>query len=248
MLGGLGFYAVNLVDDVVLTSGEGALDDNIMCGHREILSVRIVNLPAGEGVAFLGGLSFNLDGSIESVLGGLGFYAVNLVDDVVLSRLPLCIQVQAGHQRILRVWLVALPIGAPTDEFVVCTIRQIGLLIPERLIVGAGLGAVVKGFIFTEIRMVGNVDCNVLDVAINMDITYPVPNIPFALILNGIPYDLDVFSVEVLAQNSGGITGTIVVAVFIPLVRIEETEICRFSQILSRNAIFDVSDRATLLG
>ena len=75
--------------------------------------------------------------------------------------------------------------------------------------------------------MVGNVDCNVLDVAINMDITYPVPNIPFALILNGIPYDLDVFSVEVLAQNSGGITGTIVVAVFIPLVRIEETEIVR---------------------
>ena len=79
-----------------------------------------------------------------------------------------------------------------------------------------------------------------------MDITYPVPNIPFALILNGIPYDLDVFSVEVLAQNSGGITVTSIFAVFPPVVLIEETEVFRHIQILSRNALFDVSDRAIL--
>ena len=177
---------------------------------------------------------------------------VNHVGYLVLNRLPLCIQIQAGHQRILRVWLVALPIGAPTDEFVVCTRRQIGLLILERLIFIAGLGAVVKDFICTEIRMVGNVDYNVLDVAINMDILYPVRKtkfIPhrFALVLNGIPYDLDVFSVEVRAQNSGGITVTSIGAVFPPVVLIEETEIVRYIQIAEViKATFGVSDRVTI--
>ena len=228
MLGGLGFYAVNLVDDVVLTSGEGALDDNIMCGHREILSVRIVNLPAGEGVAFLGRNVVNLDRSIESVLGGLGFYAVNLVDDVVLSRLPLCVQVQAGHQRSRLVCLGAVHIGVPTDEFVVFTRRQFGLRIAARLIVGAGLGVVRIDFIFREIRMVGDSNFYILNVAVDM--------VAIVQLFNGVPYDLDVFSVEVLAQTSEGITGTIILAVFPPVVLIEETEVFRKNQIFVSKA------------
>ena len=76
--------------------------------------------------------------------------------------------------------------------------------------------------------MVGNVDYNVLDVAVDM--------VAIVQLFNGVPYDLDVFSVEVRAQTSEGITGTIIFAVFPPVALIEETEVCRRNQIFVFNA------------
>ena len=246
MLGGLGFYAVNLVGNGVLTSDRSKYSNvGYVLGNwgrvriNQFSIFRVFQLPTCKLVSVL--IVRRLACLVARVLSRITIVVYRLsVERIysvirvlpsyrVLIRLPLCIQIQAGHQRIRLVCLGALPIGVPTGEGVVFTRRQPGIRIAERLIVGAGLGGVGKGFIFTEIRMVGNVDCNVLDVAVDM--------IAVVQMLDGVPYDLDVFSVEVLAQNSGGITVTSIGAVVFPVVLIEETEVCRRNQIFAFNAI-----------
>ena len=91
-----------------------------------------------------------------------------------------------------------------------------------------------------------------------MDILYPAPTIPFALVLNGIPYNGNFIRIKReirgIEQSISGIRigiGVLVVdsAIIIPVARSEETEIFRFFQICFVNAIFNVSDRViTCLG
>ena len=151
---------------------------------------------------------------------------------------------QAGHQNLSRIGGLASCVGIPAAELITVPSRETGLGIVERRIVGAGLGAVVIGCICTEVRMVGNVDCNVLDVAVNMDIQLVVLH---ALILDGVPYDLDVVYVEVVAQNRGIGQGIIVGAVFIPVARSKETEVGRNFQIGLGNTVYGISNRVAYL-
>ena len=166
------------------------------------------------------------------------------VGHIGICRNPLCVQVQAGHQNLSRIGGLASCVGIPAAELITVPSRETGLGIVERRIVGAGLGAVVIGCICTEVRMVGNVDCNVLDVAVNMDIQLVVLH---ALILDGVPYDLDVVYVEVVAQNRGIGQGIIVGAVFIPVARSKETEVGRNFQIGLGNTVYGISNRVAYL-
>ena len=145
-----------------------------------------------------------------------------------IDRNPLCVQILAGHQNLLSVRLRAFYIGVPAAEGVVFTRAKSGSGIAERLIIRAGLGAVVIDFTFTEIRMVGNVDCNVLDVAVDM--------IAVVLILDGVPHDLDVFYIEVLAQNRD-IGRAVIVGTVRPVILIKETEFSRLNQIVGAIAV-----------
>ena len=188
--------------------------------------------------------------SVEGVgidVAKLRFFTLLILIEVghlEIVRNPLCVQVQAGHQNLSRIGGLASCVGIPAAELITVPSRETGLGIVERRIVGAGLGAVVIGCICTEVRMVGNVDCNVLDVAVNMDIQLVVLH---ALILDGVPYDLDVVYVEVVAQNRGIGQGIIVGAVFIPVARSKETEVGRNVQIFGRNAVYDIGNRIALI-
>ena len=199
------FLVVDLVGYVVLVDFEGSIKANVLRRHLELaVSINSYDIrdirPAGKGVAFL----FRMSGSYGYVSAeGVGIDVAKLRVDILLilievgylgiDRNPLCVQILAGHQNLLSVRLRAFYIGVPAAEGVVFTRAKSGSGIAERLIIRAGLGAVVIDFTFTEIRMVGNVDCNVLDVAVDM--------IAVVLILDGVPHDLDVFYIEVLAQN-----------------------------------------------
>ena len=248
--------AVNLVGYVVLVDAELSIETNVLCRHGELaVSINSYDIrdirPAGKGIAFL----FRMSGSYGYVsVEGVGIDVAKLrcvtllilieVGHLGIDRNPLCVQVQAGHQNLSRIGGLASCVGIPAAELITVPSRETGLGIVERRIVGAGLGAVVIGCICTEVRMVGNVDCNVLDVAVNMDIQLVVLH---ALILDGVPYDLDVVYVEVVAQNRGIGQGIIVGAVFIPVARSKETEVGRNVQIFGRNAVYDIGNRIALI-
>ena len=250
------YLSANLVGYGVLVDFEGAVEANVLCRHFELAVNNLDNVgyvsgrsPAGESVACL----FRMSGSYGYVSAeGVGIDVAKLrfvtllilieVGHLEIVRNPLCIQMQAGHQNRSRIGGLASCVGVPTAELITVPSRETGLGIVERRIVGAGLGAVVIGCIFTEIRMVGNVDCNVLDVAVNMDIQLAVFN---ALILDGVPYDIDAIYVEVVAQNRG-IGRTLVGAVFVPVARSKETEVGRNFQIGLGNAVYDIGNRIAL--
>ena len=92
---------------------EGALDGNIMCRHLEILSVRSANLPAGEGVAFLGRNVANYNIGIEVVDISADYLSVNLVGYGVAvdSEGALDGNIMCGHLEILSVRSANLPAG-----------------------------------------------------------------------------------------------------------------------------------------
>ena len=94
--------------------------------------------------------------------------------------------------------------------------------------------------------MIGNRNRHTSEIAINMDILYPVLNTifilhPFALILNGIPYDfntiwMELETIDIEQRPSGvlisiGVLLSLIGAIIIPVARSEETEIVRYIQI-----------------
>ena len=250
------YLSANLVGYGVVVDAELSIETNVLCRHGELaVSINSYDIrdirPAGKGIACL----FRMSGSYGYVSAeGVGIGVAKLrfgtllilieVGHLGIVRNPLCIQMQAGHQNRSRIGGLASCVGVPTVKGVVFTSSQFGSCIVERRIVGAGLGAVVIGCICTEVRMVGNVDCNVLDVAVNMDIQLVVLH---ALILDGVPYDLDVVYVEVVAQNRGIGQGIIVGAVFIPVARSKETEVGRNFQIGLGNTVYGISNRVAYL-
>ena len=250
--------AVDLVGYVVAVDSEGSIKANVIRRHLELaVSINSYDLrdilPAGKGVAFL----FRMSGSYGYVsaecvgidVAKLRFGTLLILIEVGylgIDRNPLCVQIQAVHQNLSRIGGLASCVDIPAAELITVLSREFGGgIVVERRIVGAGLGAVVIGCIFTEIRMVGNVDCNVFDVAVDMDIQLAVLH---ALILDGVPYDLYVVYVEVVAQNRGmGQAILLIGAVFIPVVRSKETEVGRNFQIFFRNACCDIGNRIAFL-
>lgn len=94
------------------------------------------------------------------------------------------------------------------------------------------------------VRVIGYSNRNTDNIAVNMDIQLAVFN---ALILDGVPYDIDAIYVEVVAQNRG-IGRTIVGAVFIPVARSKETEVGRNVQVFVRKAVLILVTESPVLG
>ena len=210
--------------------------------HGEISSLLVADLPAGEGVAFLGRIV--ADYNVIANLVGLGIadlLAVNIVLYVVSSLNPFCIQMQVAHQRSRFVYLGAVCILVPIDEGIARTLGQPGIAIGgECLIFIAGGGGDNVGIVITKVGMVGDINVYALQVTVNM--------VTVRLMLNGIPYDLETGAVEALAEqgisgvNSG--MGFRRVGITVPVARGEETEIIRYVQIATViKAVFDVGNR-----
>ena len=321
---------VNLVGYGVAVDSESALDDNILCGHREILSVRSANLPAGEGAAFLGRNGSDCNVGIEDVgfsvtvilvvnlvdysvlvdsertvkenvlcrhgelaisnldnvcnvscrsptvegVAGLGrlikqsnflaiyvrrnlFFIVDFVNTAVnkvaygeLVRNPLCVQMQVGHQKLVRTDCLfcaigAVCIGVPAAESV--AVRNGKHILENDMGIardsGFNMVACAHAGDSAIVRVISYSNRNTGNVAVNMDIQLAVLR---ALILDGVPYDADVVYVEVVAQNRG-IGRRIIVGVASPVLRVEETEVGRNVQIFGRNAVYDIGNRIAFL-
>ena len=152
-----------------------------------------------------------------------------------IDRNPLCVQVQVGLQNLGRIdclfcALGVVWIGVPAAEGV--AVRN-GKHILENCIFLAG-GSVFNGGRFNRagdsaiVRVISYSNRNTGYIAVNM--------IAVFLILNGVPHDLDVVYVEVLAQNRG-IGRAVIVGTVGPVVLIEETEFCRRNQIVGAKAV-----------
>ena len=173
--------AVNLVDYLVMVDSESTVKENVLCRHGELAISNLDNVcnvscrsPTVEGVAGLGRLIKQSNFLAIYVRRNL-FFIVDFVNTAVNKVAygenvldPLCVQIQAGHQNLRLIGSIASCVGIPAAELITVPSQETGVGIVERRIVGAGPGGVFIDCIFTEIRMVGNVDCNVLDVAVNM--------------------------------------------------------------------------------
>lgn len=89
------------------------------------------------------------------------------------------------------------------------------------------------------VRVIGYSNRNTDNIAVDMDIQLAVFN---ALILDGVPYDIDAICVEVVAQYRERVRGigtllVVAFAIFRPVVLGKETEFCRRNQIVNAIAI-----------
>ena len=197
-----------------------------------------------EGVAGLGRNVANYNIGFEDV----GFsvtviLVVHLVGNVVLLRIPLCVQIPAVHQKLVKtdchfVALGAGCIGVPAAELV--AVRS-GKRITENDMVITG-GSFYNGGRFSRagnsavVRVIGYSNRNTGYVAVN------VVAIVLALILDGVPYDADVVYVEFVAQYRERVRGIgtlldVGCAIFRPVGLGKETELSRNSQIVIAIAI-----------
>ena len=203
--------------------------------------------PTGEGVAGLGWSSLYGYISADSVLLSFAvLYVVNKVAYGELVRNPLCVQVPVGSQSLGRIdchffALGAGCIGVPAAEGV--AVRSGKHILANDMVLAGG--SVYNMVICAHagdsaiVRVIGYSNRNTDNIAVNMDIQLAVFN---ALILDGVPYDIDAIYVEVVAQNRG-IGRTIVGAVFIPVARSKETEVGRNVQVFVRKACCDIGNR-----
>ena len=85
-----------------------------------------------------------------------------------------------------------------------------------------------------------------------MDILYPVPTLPFALVLNGIPYNgntirikREIRGIEQIISGSRICIGVLVVdsGISIPVARSEETEVLRNAQVFFVNTVLGIGNR-----
>ena len=238
------YLSANLVGDVVPVDAELSIETNGLCRHgeRAVSSNRydFCNvLPAGESIAFL----FRMSGSYGYVsVEGVGIDAAKLrfgtllilieVGHLGIDRNPLCVQIQGGHQTMIRANFILGTVNIPAveaesgrdGEHVITN----GMCITAHcrnfagLVGHAGDSAIV--------RVISYSNRNALDVAVNVVALF------IALILDGVPHDLDVVYVEVLAQNRG-IGRAVIVGTVGPVVLIEETEFCRRNQIVVAKAV-----------
>ena len=175
----------------------------------------------------------------------------------ILLRNPLCIQMQFGHQNssCIRKFVGACCFGIPTTKGV--TLRSL-----ERITVTNSIGVAThpvfydrilvlsKNPIIGIVGIISDINRNALEIAINMDILYPVPTIPFALVLNGIPYDFNtiwserkIVGVEQRISCSLIGIGLRCIRTIVPVFRSEETEVLRNAQVFFVNTVLDIGNR-----
>ena len=176
--------------------------------------------------------------------------AVNKVAYGELVRNPLCVQMQVGHQKLVRTDCLfcaigAVCIGVPAAESV--AVRNGKHILENDMGIardsGFNMVACAHAGDSAIVRVISYSNRNTGNVAVNMDIQLAVLR---ALILDGVPYDADVVYVEVVAQNRG-IGRRIIVGVASPVLRVEETEVGRNVQIFGRNAVYDIGNRIAFL-
>ena len=263
---------VNVVGYVVLADLELSVKADIILRHGELAVCNscVFRLPALKGIAFLRGnrrtyVYIIADSVLLSCVDLL--LTVNVIGYVELILNPLCIQIQFGHQNSSRIrkfkFVGACLVGIPAAKGV--TLRSFehpivmnvtnSIGVATRLVIYESGIDLARDSIIGIVGIISDINRNALKIAVNMDILYPTPILPFALVLNGIPYNSNIIRIELESRGikqslscilTGiGVNARVVdSAIRIPVARSEETEIVRDIQILSRNAIFDVSDRA----
>ena len=246
------YLSANLVGYVVLIDLEGSIKANVMRRHDELAGSSIDSYdirdirPAGKGIAFL----FRMSGSYGYVrLNFIGLRGAKLSFDVLRvlievayverSLLPACVQIHAAHQERRRIRLLAFLVGIPAGELIVRTARELSeLIIRNRIVDLAGLCGASFGNIRAKVRMVGDVNIYVLDVAVDMIAVSAVE-------LYGVPDNLSNQRVVIGAEQRGNvgcrseglICGIIGISRAVPVGRGEETEVSRLNQIVRVNAI-----------
>ena len=240
------YLSVNLVGYVVLVDAELSIETNGLRRHGELAGSSIdgYNIrdirPAGKGIAFL----FRMSGSYGYVSAeGVGIDAFKLRVDILLilievghlgiDRNPLCVQIQLGHQKMIRANFILGTVNIPAAEGV--AVRNGKHILANDMGIAGGSGynlvscahagdsAIVRVISYSN-RNTGNVAVNVVAIFLG-------------LILDGVPYNSNVVVyIKVGAQYRERISGigSLVVgcAIFRPVARGEETEVSRRNQIV----------------
>ena len=244
------YLSANLVDDVVLVDGERTVKEDVLCRHDEMAvvinpdNVCYVSCrsPTVEGVAFLGRNVANYNIGFEDV----GFsvtviLVVHLVGNVVLLRIPLCVQIPAVHQKLVKtdchfVALGAGCIGVPAAELV--AVRSGKLIVANDMGIAGGsvynVGRFRRAGNSAVVRVIGYLDRDARDVAVDMIAVR-------AVVLYGVPDNSNIIYIKAFVQYRERVRGITLLDVFFaiwrPVVLGEETEVGRRKQIVGVNAI-----------
>ena len=248
--------AVNLVGYVVLVDAELSIETNVLCRHGELaVSINSYDIrdirPAGKGIAFL----FRMSGSYGYVSAeGVGIDVAKLrcvtllilieVGHLGIDRIPLCVQVQVGHQKLVRTdclfcALGVVWIGVPAAEGV--AVRN-GKHILENGIFLAG-GSVFNGGRFNRagdsaiVRVISYSNRNTGYIAVNMIAVS-------AFVLYGVPNNLNLGDIEIALGGLEKVLdffrrmlGLTDIGAAVPVACGRETEVGRRKQIVAVNAI-----------
>ena len=240
------YLSANLVDDVVLVDGERTVKEDVLCRHDEMAvvinpdNVCYVSCrsPTVEGVAFLGRNVANYNIGFEDV----GFsvtviLVVHLVGNVVLLRIPLCVQIPAVHQKLVKtdchfVALGAGCIGVPAAELV--AVRSGKLIVANDMGIAGGsvynVGRFRRAGNSAVVRVIGYLDRDARDVAVDMIAVR-------AVVLYGVPDNSNIIYIKAFVQYRGITLLDVFFAIWRPVVLGEETEVGRRKQIFGVNAI-----------
>ena len=165
---------------------------------------------------------------IYSVISVLPSYRVRI-------RNPLCVQMQVGHQKMLRANFILVTVNIPAAEAESGRdgehVIKNGICITAHCSNFAGI--VGRAGDSTIVRMISNLNRNTGYIAVDMIAVY--------LILNGVPYNSNIIHIKVFAQYRERIRGIGILdvgfAIFRPVGLGEETEVFRRIQIFAFNAI-----------
>ena len=198
--------------------------------------------PTVDGVAGLGRNVANYNIGFEDV----GFsvtviLVVHLVGNVVLLRIPLCVQIPAVHQKLVKtdchfVALGAGCIGVPAAELV--AVRSGKLIVANDMGIAGGsvynVGRFRRAGNSAVVRVIGYLDRDARDVAVDMIAVR-------AVVLYGVPDNSNIIYIKAFVQYRERVRGITLLDVFFaiwrPVVLGEETEVGRRKQIVGVNAI-----------
>ena len=244
------YLSANLVGYVVMVDSERAVKENVLCRHDEMaVVINFDNVcyvsgrsPTVEGVAGLGRNVANYNIGFEDV----GFsvtviLVVHLVGNVVLLRIPLCVQIPAVHQKLVKtdchfVALGAGCIGVPAAELV--AVRSGKLIVANDMGIAGGsvynVGRFRRAGNSAVVRVIGYLDRDARDVAVDMIAVR-------AVVLYGVPDNSNIIYIKAFVQYRERVRGITLLDVFFaiwrPVVLGEETEVGRRKQIVGVNAI-----------
>ena len=157
------------------------------------------------------------------------FFALALPSYRVLIRIPLCVQMQVGHQKMIRANFILGIVNIPATEAESGRdgehVIKNGMCLTAHCSNFAGI--VGHAGDSTIVRMISNLNRNTGYIAVNMIAVY--------LLLNGVPYNSNIIHIKVFAQNRG-IGRAVIVGTVAPVARSKETEVFRKIQIFAFNA------------